>query len=163
MDTSNYFYHTGIESQCKDKLLNIIEGDWDHDKVSFVSAKPVMLSLLDDYLLDLQQRFNGVALLIKLPAHSFYAWHTDRRRLCCMNLELNDTGSTTYFGKRTDKDLPGRDIYDDLVKLPYDGKYVLLNTTEYHSVANIGEARILFSLGFNNTRYQEVLAYLNAK
>jgi hypothetical protein len=155
----NYFYHTGISPTNQQDLLELCESEWQHDPVSFIHARIVPINYLDDFCRDLMERYKGVALILKLPEKSFYAWHTDRVRKCCLNYELNNE-STTYFGKRTDKDLPGRDIYDDLVRLDYRGEYVLLNTTEHHCVANTGVDRLLFTLGFNHTSFDVVRDYI---
>ena len=155
---TDYFYHTGIESECCYELLEHSNNPWHYDALSLIHAMQVPNELLDSFLIDVKEQFQGVALLFKLPAHTFYGWHVDRKRQCCINLELNETLSSTYFGKKNE-----REIYDNLVRLNYENQYVLLNTQEWHSVANTGEARILFSLGFNNTAYDNVLAYLNAK
>lgn len=154
----NYFYHTGVESECAYELASLIHNTWHYDVKSLIYAMPVPDNILDSFLLDVKKAFNGVALLFKLPAHTFYGWHIDRLRKCAINFELNETISSTYFGKQNE-----REIYDNLVKLNYDGRYVLLNTTEHHCVANLGKERILFSLGFNNTSYEEVKEYLEDK
>lgn len=155
----NYFYHTGVKSNYVDLLHELsVHGHWHYDEKSLIHAQPVPDIYLDDYLLKIKKRFKGVPLLFRLPGMTFYGWHIDRLRKCCINLELNDTLSSTYFGTKND-----REIYTNLFKLNYDSQYVLLNTQEYHSVANLGFDRIIFTLGFNFNDYDEVKSYLKDK
>jgi len=82
--------------------------------------------------------------LLMIKESTFYKWHKDTHRQCCLNMLISENHSShTLFGE--DVDFQNMNI----IELKYKPKTLyLFNNQEQHCVINLDGPRYLFSLYF---------------
>ena len=91
--------------------------------------------------------------LLRVMPFSFYDWHVDQHRLCCINMLVNTNHhSHTLFAEQLD------DHNKDVCELRYvPCTYYLFNNQVTHAVYNADGPRYMFSLYFEEeTDYAQV-------
>ena len=129
--------------------------DWQHKSAFDYAIVPLSL-ITEEPLTELMQKFRGTPVIFRMPPWQFYRFHTDAARSCAINMLLEGTDSTTYYGT----DTADEEVLD-IVELKYktDG-YYLLNRHQKHCVVNRDYTRYMFSLGFpDRTEYRQVRDY----
>ena len=153
MSPNDYYFKLG-----RTVTLTGFEPQWFDDITGGIHNAIVPDEYLDPFLLDIRKKYIGVTLLFRLPAHTFYMWHADRKRKCALNFELTHANSVTYVG------VPGyRGNLDKLEAVDYDNQLILLDTSQQHSIANLDKQRVIFTLGINNASYLDVKTYIMDK
>lgn len=135
--------------------------EWDHSMdicVKFVARELIK----NKSMLTLMDKFNTNPVILKFISKSSYRWHKDINRDAALNVVIQSSNSHTVFGTKGPTGPNYSDIYAmnyiDLDELIYEPTNIyLLNTSNMHSVLNLGDDRIIFSLGFPKpTTYIEV-------
>lgn len=89
---------------------------------------------------------------------AFYMPHVDKKRLVTLNFCISPGGknvTTSFYKESGDYSASGNSLtYNDVTldtKHSFnDSKWYFLDVNRYHSVENISDTRILFSISFNN-------------
>lgn len=111
---------------------------------------------LDETISHLRDKFDGVAVVMKMKPYLCNKWHIDSFRKCAINLLLSGPNSHCYFANTDAQDNMAYDVHELLYE---PGRYYVFNTQKFHTIINHADPRYLFSVGFNNFSYQEVLEY----
>lgn len=109
----------------------------------------------------INEQWELVPLIIKMPPNTSYNWHVDAERSFAINLLLNNHSQshTTFL---TDSTL--QSSINNITELVYEPQTLyLFNVQEQHAVLNLNHNRYLLSFTFKNHRsvvpYSKVLEY----
>lgn len=113
---------------------------------SWIDAEPVLAAVDQVYPI-------GRLGLLRIPPFTFYDWHVDAYRQCCINMQINlEHPSHTLFGYQVD------DHNKDVIELRYQPRtFYLFNNQIEHCVANLGGPRYVFSLYFKEEKHFEFI------
>jgi hypothetical protein len=102
-------------------------------------------SLMNDIVLKtLSDRFRLMPFIIRFDAKKWHQWHTDAVRNVALNVVIHGNSSHTVFGNKADSG-----HYYGIDELIYDtDSAYLLDVSKPHSILNLGEPRIIFTIGF---------------
>lgn len=115
------------------------------------------LYAMDPFLMAARKEIGGSLQLYKFPAKTFYNWHKDVVIQCSLNMLLKSYESHTMFSKG----LINENNIHRLEMLTYVPKrWYAFNSKQLHAVSNFGnEDRILFTMIFPSTTYEELLVW----
>ena len=99
------------------------------------------------------------------PKFTTYDWHTDKRRLCSLNWVIKSGDKATTLFKEPIKETireNGTTIFNDIVEIDYTlYRPTLLNAQIPHcAINNCNESRIILSMSFFESNYENVKNYL---
>lgn len=161
---SPFFRELQLPFKGHEELLRFAQDQsiWNSGKEGFdIVRVPVKLWFKSKALSSILMKFGGVPIILKMPAHSHYLWHTDKDRLCTINMLLNSWSSQSMFGEPHPTTTQ---LTMMKAKVPYEpGKMFAFNTQELHSVVNDSdEDRMTLSVTFQTkTSYQDLVNYLD--
>ena len=89
---------------------------------------------------------------LKLESHIFYPWHKDIPRKVCVNVVLKGNDSVVIFRDSVVQ----QDTPYPVHELNYHNQATLLNINEEHCVITRQQSRVVMTLSFYETSYQEV-------
>jgi hypothetical protein len=100
----------------------------------------------DPLISKLKSDLGGFFVFYKIPKHTVYRWHTDKKSLCCLNMVLKKYHSHTLFSIES-----MQDQVDHCIELDYKPtQWYLFNTQVKHMVVNLDdEDRYLITYRFN--------------
>jgi hypothetical protein len=142
-------------SLATDVLKHVVETNCWYQKHFFdVHQIPlsILVKTLPDQFVSTVVKNRGTAVVLRLPPNTWYDWHTDVKRTGAINMLLEGNDSHCLFGERVS------DKIVSVSQMDYKpATLVLFNTQVYHSVLNLSQPRLLFSIGFEQMSYDQML------
>lgn len=132
---------------------------------SFLVTKvPSEVYAKDAFVSTILERFNGQAIILKMPARAMYNFHIDAERSTSINLLLNNFECSQSFYKVPMLGSNGTadPSLEHIVNIEYSpGQAYVLNVGEQHAVVNTGPERLVFALSIDKpVEYRDVVSFL---
>jgi len=123
-----------------------------HYDVDVIEIPNIILE--NDIVLEtLSSKFKLTPLVIRFDSKKWHRWHVDAVRNVGLNSIVQGAVGHTVFG------VPNKDgHYYEIDEVIYkNDNVILLDVTKQHSILNLGEPRVVFTIGFPKTvMYNEV-------
>jgi hypothetical protein len=146
---SEYYFELTKSFSFLNKVKEYLDLDLDinwHRNYYDIDVTPIPVNILKDDIIfkTLSLKFEIIPLVVRFDAKKWYTWHTDKIRNVGLNSVIQGKESHVIFGK-----LSTNGQYFDIEEIIYeDNKTYLLDVSKSHSIVNLGEPRIIISLGF---------------